>query len=95
MPAAVKRSKVIFLLPVLVAALGSACNDAAVDNAPEAGATSEPVGGLTPDQAAKVVAKVGDRVITLGDFVSLYLALLNNIDPTPVDLIEKLKLELA
>ncbi len=68
MPAAVKRSKVIFLLPVLVAALGSACNDAAVDNAPEAGATSEPVGGLTPDQAAKVVAKVGDRVITLGDF---------------------------
>ncbi len=34
-------------------------------------------------------------VITLGDFVSLYLALLNNIDPTPVDLIEKLKLELA
>lgn len=34
-------------------------------------------------------------VITLGDFVSLYLALLNNIDPTPVDLIEKLKTELA
>lgn len=34
-------------------------------------------------------------VITLGDFVSLYLALLNNLDPTPVDLIEKLKTELA
>lgn len=33
--------------------------------------------------------------VTLGDFVSLYLALLNNIDPTPVDLIEKLKKELA
>ena len=33
--------------------------------------------------------------ITLGDFVSLYLALLNNIDPTPVDLIEKLKKELS
>jgi len=31
----------------------------------------------------------------LGDFVSLYTALLNNIDPTPVDLIEKLKQELA
>lgn len=30
----------------------------------------------------------------LGDFVSLYLALLNNLDPTPVDLIEKLKKEL-
>lgn len=33
--------------------------------------------------------------VALGDFVSLYLALLNNIDPTPVDLIEKLKKELA
>lgn len=31
----------------------------------------------------------------LGDFVSLYLALLNNVDPTPVKLIEKLKKELA
>ncbi len=30
--------------------------------------------------------------ITLGDFVSLYLALLNGLNPTPVDLIEKLKL---
>lgn len=29
--------------------------------------------------------------IALGDFVSIYLALLNNIDPTPVDLIEKFK----
>ncbi len=34
-------------------------------------------------------------VIALGDFVSLYTALLNNINPTPVDLIEKLKKELA
>ena len=32
--------------------------------------------------------------IQLGDFVSLYLAMLNNVDPTPVDLIEKLKEEL-
>ncbi len=68
MPASVKRSKAILLVPALLAALGSACNDAAVDNAPEAGSTAEPVGGLTPDQTAKVVAKVGDRVITLGDF---------------------------
>lgn len=29
--------------------------------------------------------------IVLGDFVSLYLALLNGLDPTPVELIEKLK----
>lgn len=33
--------------------------------------------------------------VVLGDFVSLYLAMLNNIDPTPVALIEKLKSELA
>lgn len=30
-------------------------------------------------------------MITLGDFVSLYLALLNGLDPTPVDLIEDFK----
>lgn len=33
--------------------------------------------------------------IALGDFVSVYLALLNGLNPTPVDLIEKLKKELA
>lgn len=33
--------------------------------------------------------------ITLGDFVSIYVALLNGLDPTPVVLIEKLKKELA
>ena len=32
--------------------------------------------------------------IALGDFVSLYLAFLNNLDPTPVELIERLKKEL-
>jgi glucose/mannose-6-phosphate isomerase len=31
----------------------------------------------------------------LGDFVGIYLALLNGVNPTPVDLIEKLKIELA
>lgn len=29
-----------------------------------------------------------------GDFVSIYIAILNNVDPTPVGLVEKLKLEL-
>ncbi len=32
--------------------------------------------------------------ITLGDFVSIYLAILNGVNPTPVDLVEKLKNEL-
>ena len=34
-------------------------------------------------------------LVALGDFVSLYLALLNGLNPTPVDLIEKFKKELA
>jgi glucose/mannose-6-phosphate isomerase len=34
-------------------------------------------------------------VVALGDFVTLYTALLGNINPTPVALIEKLKSELA
>lgn len=33
--------------------------------------------------------------IALGDFVTLYVALLNGLNPTPVDLIEKLKTELT
>jgi glucose/mannose-6-phosphate isomerase len=32
--------------------------------------------------------------IALGDFVSIYLALLNGVNPTPVDLVERLKTEL-
>lgn len=52
--------------------------------------------------AAYVVEAQGDTLLTqllwtvaLGDFVSLYLALLNGLNPTPVDLIEKLKQALA
>lgn len=30
----------------------------------------------------------------LGDYVSIYLSVLNNVDPTPVELVEKLKIEL-
>lgn len=52
--------------------------------------------------AAEIVDLVGDSLldqmiygVALGDFVSLYLALLNGLNPTPVELIEKLKQELA
>jgi glucose/mannose-6-phosphate isomerase len=34
-------------------------------------------------------------VICLADFVSLYLAYLNEVDPTPVEAIEALKLKLS
>src|SRR6185369_16204549 len=42
------------------------CNEPALKQAPaDAG---PPVSGLSPEQAARVVAKVGDRTITLGEF---------------------------
>ncbi|HEX7483953.1 MAG TPA: bifunctional phosphoglucose/phosphomannose isomerase [Candidatus Saccharimonadales bacterium] len=51
---------------------------------------------------ANTVQLAGDTVIEqmlwgsiLADFVSIYVAILNGIDPTPVPLIEKLKRELA
>jgi len=52
---------------VIVAALwfGVACNEKAVQKQPDAAAVP---GGLTPEQASKPVAKLGDRVITLGEF---------------------------
>lgn len=55
--------------------------------------------GLRPK--ATVINLPGDTLIAqllwgsiLADFVSIYLAILNHVDPTPVPLIEKLKLEL-
>lgn len=49
-----------------------------------------------------VIVAQGDTVlehllycVALGDFVSMYTALLNGLDPTPVDLIEKFKKELG
>jgi glucose/mannose-6-phosphate isomerase len=56
--------------------------------------------GVRPDPI--VVRPEGETIleqllwaIALGDFVTLYTALLNGINPTPVDLIETLKKELA
>lgn len=51
---------------------------------------------------AQVINLRGDTVVAqmlwgciLSDFVSIYAAILNGVDPTPVDLIEKLKVELV
>lgn len=56
--------------------------------------------GLRPK--ATVIHLVGETLIAqllwgsvLADYVSIYVAILNGVDPTPVDLIEKLKNELA
>ncbi len=55
--------------------------------------------GMRP--APIVVTPPGDTLlkqllwsIAMGDFVSVYLALLNNVNPTPVDLVEKFKVAL-
>src|SRR5690606_17983945 len=62
--------------------------------------TNRLLSGQMPE--AKVIEAKGSTeleqllwTILLGDFVSLYLALINGLNPTPVDLIEKLKAELA
>lgn len=53
-------------LALLALALLAACNEQPLKQAlPDAGA---PVGGLSAEQAARVVARVGDRTITLGDY---------------------------
>ncbi len=56
--------------------------------------------GMRPK--SNVVTLKGDTVIAqllwgsiLADFVSIYVAVLNGVDPTPVTLVEKLKTELA
>lgn len=55
------------VIPALLAAaaLLTGCGDSTPKPPPEAGA---PVSGLSAEQSARVLARVGDRVITLGDF---------------------------
>jgi glucose/mannose-6-phosphate isomerase len=62
--------------------------------------TEQLLSGMRPEPI--VVLVQGETILqqlvwatTLGDFISLYTALLGNIDPTPVDLIEKFKQTLA
>lgn len=51
--------------------------------------------GITVDAQGEGILQHLLWTVVLGDFVSLYTALLNGLNPTPVDLIEKLKKELA
>ncbi len=60
------------------------------------GVTERLLSGLRPKPV--VVEPAGETVVQqllwtmmLGDFVSIYLALINGVNPTPVDLVEKLK----
>jgi peptidyl-prolyl cis-trans isomerase C len=57
---------------VILAALlaVSACNERAFDKAKAGDGGPPPPGGLTSEQAAQVLARVGDRTITLGDYAA-------------------------
>jgi len=63
-------------------------------------ATNRLLAGMMPDPIV-VTAQGKTRLeqmlwtVLLGDYASAYLAFLNQVDPTPVPLIEKLKRELA
>jgi glucose/mannose-6-phosphate isomerase len=61
--------------------------------------TARMLSGMRPEPF--VVEAKGDTILeqllylaAFGDFVTLYLGLLNGLDPAPVDLVEKLKVEL-
>ena len=61
-----------------LATLSAACSGC--KNRPpggDAGPVTSPVGELTPEQAAQVLARVGDRTLTLGDFA----ATIERMDP--------------
>ena len=70
-------TRLLCWVPALVASMASGCNESALQQVPEAGATAAPIGGLSADQASKIVAQVGDRAITLGDFART----LDRMDP--------------
>jgi parvulin-like peptidyl-prolyl isomerase len=53
----------------LAATSMAACSSCGSKTGPVADALS-PIEGLTPEQAAQVLARVGDRTITLGDYVT-------------------------
>ena len=62
--------------------------------------TERLLSGMRP--APLVISPRGDTLLqqlawsfALGDFVSIYLAILNGVNPTPVELVEKLKKELG
>lgn len=71
------RSRAMSLAALALAALASGCNDAPLQQVPAAAASAQPVAGLPADQASKIVAKVGERTVTLGDFART----LDRMDP--------------
>lgn len=65
------------LASAVLLAFAMGCDDTPIDNA--TADASVPEGSLPPEQAARVLAKVGDRAITLGDFAAV-LDRMNELD---------------
>ena len=63
------RSPLACGVALLAVMLGMGCNEKALQHSTRSDAGRLP-GGLSPEQAALVVAKVGDRTITLGDYAA-------------------------
>lgn len=62
----IRRAVFSVCLTALTMGTLAGCNEEALNQpSPDAGAA---VGGLTPEQSARVLAKIGDKTITLGDF---------------------------
>lgn len=62
-----RRRGLAFVASALALLACASCKSPPSSGAPDGGAAVNPA-GLTPDQAAEVVAKVGDHSITLGEF---------------------------
>ena len=64
---AILGSVLAIAIPTLAAPGCSSCNESASKTTADAGSASA---SLTPEQSAKVLARVGDTTITLGDYVA-------------------------
>ena len=85
-----KQATALFLLPRALPHREQVRYEATADELSRAGVLHERVNVAGESPLAQVLS-----AIYLGDFVSYYLALLNGVDPTPIDQIARVKARLA
>jgi len=88
--AMVQQLHVLFLLPTAIERRAEVRYEATADELSRAGVAPERIDVAGESALAQVLS-----AIYLGDFVSYYLALLNGVDPTPIDPISRVKARLA
>jgi glucose/mannose-6-phosphate isomerase len=86
----VRHLYALFLLPEALARREEVRYEATADELTRAGVANERIDIAGKSPLAQVLS-----AIYLGDFVSYYLALLNGVDPTPIDPIARVKARLA